>query len=114
MSEAAVERFRKLSAADPGNALFRFPLARALADAGRWHEAVPELRTCAASKADWMAPRILLGRALAETGDPVGARRALEEALALALAQQHEEPEAEIRALLAALGGAAPPGHLQT
>jgi hypothetical protein len=48
-----------------------------------------------------MMPRILLGRALAAVGDGPGARAAWTEALALAVAQGHEEPEAELRALLA-------------
>ena len=47
-----------------------------------------------------MMPRILLGKALAAVGDASGARTAWAQALALAVAQGHEEPEAELRALL--------------
>jgi hypothetical protein len=50
-----------------------------------------------------MAPRILLGRALLATGLKDEARMSLEDALRLAVAQGHEEPEAELRGILASL-----------
>jgi hypothetical protein len=48
-----------------------------------------------------MVPRILLGKALVELGRKAEARPALEEALQLAVDQQHEDPERELRAILA-------------
>jgi len=95
------EHFEALLARQPENELFRFSLAQALVAEGRAEEALGHFRTCAERKADWMMPRILLGRALAAVGDGPGARAAWTEALALAVAQGHEEPEAELRALLA-------------
>ncbi len=90
-------------AEQPGNPLFRFSLGQALALENRPADAIPHLRLAADSRADWMTPRILLGKALANTGDLPAARAVLDEALALAVAQGHEDPEAELRALLAAL-----------
>lgn len=98
-------RFQTLVDQQPENELFRFSLAQALIEEGRPADAIPHLQRCAAKKADWMVPRILLGKALLATGRRDDARRLLEEALRLAIEQQHEDPEAEVRALLAELGG---------
>ena len=62
--------------------------------------AVEHLRLAAASKADWMMPRILLGKALLGLDQRAEAKPWLEEALRLAVEQHHEEPEQELRALL--------------
>jgi predicted Zn-dependent protease len=98
-----IARFSALVAQQPDNALFRFSLAQALDAADRPGEAVEHYRLCGASRADWMMPRILLGKALLRVGDPGAAKPVLEEALQLAIDQHHEEPEAELRALLAGL-----------
>jgi predicted Zn-dependent protease len=103
-----LEHFSTLVAAQPGNELFRFSLAQALLADGRPADAEPHLAFCVAKQADWMLPRILLGRHCLANGRTADARRLLEEALALAIAQQHEDPERELRALLADLP--APPG----
>lgn len=106
MSADRIARFSALVAAQPGNTLFRFSLAQALDAAGHLPEAIEHYQHCAASRADWMMPRILLGKALLRTGSPedrTAARPVLEEALALAIAQDHEEPAAELTSLLASL-----------
>lgn len=95
------EHFEALLARQPENELFRFSLAQALLAEGRAEDAVPHLRACAERKADWMMPRILLGKALAGLGRKAEARPWLEAALRLAAEQHHEEPEQELRALLA-------------
>jgi predicted Zn-dependent protease len=97
-----VERFASLVAAQPENELFRFSLAQALDSAGRTDEAIPHFRFCVDAKADWMMPRILLGKLLLARGDRAGALPLLEDALRLAVDQDHEDPAAEIRALLSA------------
>jgi predicted Zn-dependent protease len=97
---ARSELFRAHVAADPANALFRFSLGQELLKEGAPAEAAEHLRRAADAKADWMMPRVLLGKALAAVGDHAGARAAWTAALALAVAQGHEEPEAELRALL--------------
>ena len=101
-----IARFTALVASQPDNPLFRFSLAQALDAEGRLAEAAEHYRACVAARADWMMPRILLGKLLLRTGetsDRAAARPVLEEALALAVAQDHEDPAAELRALLAAL-----------
>ena len=50
-----------------------------------------------------MMPRILLGKSLLATGDKPAAKLVFAEALELAVAQGHEEPEEELRAVLATL-----------
>ena len=102
-----VDQFAELVARQPDNELFRFSLAQALAEAGRADDAIPHYEFCVARKADWMMPRILLGKLLLQLGRRVEARPLLEAALRLAVEQHHEDPERETRALLAELS---PPG----
>ena len=86
--------------AQPDNMLFRFSLGQALYEEGAVAESVPHLQKCADSQADWMLPRILLGKALLQNGNPEQAKPVLENALQLAIEQNHEGPEGELRALL--------------
>ncbi len=99
----SIPRFSTLVAQQPDNDLFRFSLAQALLKEGRDADAVPHLEICAARKADWMMARILLGKALVRLGRTTDARPILEAALSLAVEQHHEDPERELRALLAEL-----------
>jgi len=96
-----VEQFQARVAQQPQNALFRFSLAQALLAESRGAEAIPHLEFCVASDANWMMPRILLGKLLLQLGRPHDAKLLLTEALQLARAQSHEDPEREILALLA-------------
>lgn len=97
------QQFAALVARQPDNEMFRFSLAQALLDEGRPAEAVPHLEYCVSRKADWMVARIRLGQALVRLGRKDEARPWLEAALQLAVAQQHEDPERELRAMLAEL-----------
>lgn len=97
------QQFAALVAAQPANVLFRFSLAQALMAENRPAEALEHLQVCADQKADWMMPRILLGKTLMQLGRRDEARPWLEQALQLAMAQSHEDPEREIRAWLADL-----------
>jgi predicted Zn-dependent protease len=99
----SVERFAGLVAQQPDNELFRFSLAQALLKAQRPEEAVPHLQACAEKRADWMMPRIILGKTLVGIGRKTEARPWLEAALKLAVDQSHEDPERELRAILAEL-----------
>ena len=90
-------------ASQPDNELFRFSLAQALLLENRPADAAPHLEYCALKKPEWMMPRILLGNVFLELKQTDGARQWLGEALSLAIAQHHEAPEAELRALLANL-----------
>ena len=96
-----VEQFAAAVARQPTNELFRFSLAQALVAEGRAAEAVPHFEFCATGKADWMMPRILLGKTLVHLGRRSEAKPWLEDALRLAVDQHHEDPERELRALLA-------------
>ncbi|HWA08905.1 MAG TPA: tetratricopeptide repeat protein [Opitutaceae bacterium] len=97
-------RFQALVGQQPDNELFRFSLAQALIDDGRPADAVPHLEFCVAKKSDWMIPRILLGKLLLALGRRPEAKALLEAALRLAVDQNHEDPERELRALLAEIG----------
>jgi predicted Zn-dependent protease len=98
-----VEQFQALVTRQPENELFRFSLAQALAAGNRGAEAVPHYEYCVAKKADWMMPRILLGKLLLQLGRRADAKPLLAEALQLAVDQHHEDPERELRAILADL-----------
>jgi len=95
--------FSALVAKQPENELFRFSLAQALLAETRQADAVEHLVFCAQKKTDWMMPRIILGKTLLQLGRRDEARPWLEEALQLAVEQDHEDPAAELRALLAGL-----------
>ena len=94
------DTFAALVARQPDNELFRFSLAQALVAELRFLDAVEQYKFCVRKKADWMMPRILLGKLLLELGRAPEARIQLQEALRLAIDQQHEDPERELRALL--------------
>jgi Flp pilus assembly protein TadD len=100
---ARVEQFSAAVARQPTNELFRFSLAQALLADGRAAEAISHLEFCANAKADWMMPRILLGKTLLQLGRATEARAPIAAALRLAIEQHHEDPERELRALLADL-----------
>ncbi len=96
-------QFAALVAQQPENEMFRFSLAQALLAEGRVTDALPHLEICAVTKPEWMMPRILLGKALLGFGRKDDGRRWLDEALQLAIAQNHGTPEQEMRALLSQL-----------
>jgi len=97
------QQFAALVAKQPDNELFRFSLAQALLNENRPAEAIEHLSVCADKKADWMMPRILLGKTLLGLGRKTEAKVWLEAALALAVAQDHDDPAREMRELLAQL-----------
>lgn len=100
---ARTDQFGAWVAREPENELFRFSLAQALVAEGREREAEQHYEYCVAKKRDWMMPRILLGKLLLASGRRTEARDLLKSALLLAIDQQHETPEAELRTLLESL-----------
>ncbi|MFA6962972.1 MAG: molecular chaperone DnaJ [Opitutaceae bacterium] len=100
---ARSEYFSSLVAKHPENELFRFSLAQALLAEDRGADALEHLEACARKKADWMMPRIMLGKTLLALGRRDDAKPWLEDALCLAVDQDHQDPESELRGLLAGL-----------
>jgi len=92
--------FASLVARQPDNELFRFSLAQALLAENRPGDALEHLIACANKKSDWMMPRILLGKALLGLGRKPEAKPWLEQALQLAVSQDHDDPAQELRAIL--------------
>ncbi len=106
MSQPATRRsdsFAAMVARQPDNELFRFSLAQALVTELRYVDAVEHFKFCIAKKPDWMMARIHLGKLYLELGKRAEARLQFQEALKLAIDQQHEDPEREIRGILADL-----------
>ena len=92
--------FAALVARQPDNELFRFSLAQALLAENKPADAIEHLTACAEKKSDWMMPRILLGKTLLGLGRKAEAKPWLEQALQLAITQDHDDPAQELRALL--------------
>jgi len=103
MSMGRSSIFKERVAKDPNNALFRYSLGQALFDEQQFEEAQEHLQYCMNSRDDWMMPRILLGKALLETGDAEAAKPILADALKLAEEQNHDDPAAELRSILTEL-----------
>jgi predicted Zn-dependent protease len=97
------EHFQALVARQPDNEMFRFSLAQSLVSDGKAEEAVSHFEFCVRKKTDWMMARILLGKLLLQLGRKAEAEPVLQAALQLAIEQQHEDPERELRAVLAEL-----------
>tara|TARA_B100001093_G_C26254010_1_gene769799 strand:+ start:183 stop:494 length:312 start_codon:yes stop_codon:yes gene_type:complete len=97
------EKFKELLAANPENELFRFSLGQSLMDEGNPNEAIPLFEKCQQKKPDWMMASILKAKCQIALERMEEARVELNQALKLAIEQEHEAPEAEIRKLLAAI-----------
>lgn len=98
-----IERFKDLVSKDPNNELFRFSLAQAYIDDDQHQPAIDELDFCTRKKPDWMMAEILKAKSLLALQNKDAAKPVLERALSLAIEQNHEAPEAELRKLLASL-----------
>ena len=99
----SVARWTRLVEQQPANELARFSLGKAWFDAGNFSAAKEHLALALAKKPDWMVVQILLGKCHSALGDTAGARTAFDRALQLAIAQNHEGPQAELQQLLADL-----------
>lgn len=97
------DTFAALVARQPDNELFRFSLAQALVAEHRLVDASEHYKLCIAKKPDWMMARILLGKLYLELGRKPEAAIQFQAALRLAIDQSHEDPERELRELLASL-----------
>jgi Flp pilus assembly protein TadD len=103
-TETLIAKYEGLLKTRPHDELLHFSLGKALYDAGRIPEATIHLQTALEMKPDWMVVTMLLAKIALQGNDTVGARALYEKGLELAIAQDHEGPEEEIRAALAKLG----------
>jgi Flp pilus assembly protein TadD len=103
-TEALIAKYEGLLQARPDDELLHFSLGKALYDAGRIAEAETHLRAALAAKPDWMVVTMLLAKIALQRNDQEAARALYEKGLELAIAQDHEGPQEEIRAALAKLG----------
>jgi Flp pilus assembly protein TadD len=102
-TDALIAKYEGLVKGRPNDELLHFSLGKALYDAGRVPEAEKHLRTALEIKSDWMVVTMLLAKIALQRDDKVAARSFYEKGLELAIAQDHEGPEEEIRTALAKL-----------
>jgi len=105
-TDALIAKYEGLLKDRPHDELLHFSLGKALYDAGRVPEAETHLRAALAAKPDWMVVTMLLAKIALQRDDTTGARLLYQKGLELAIAQDHEGPEEEIRAVLEKLGAA--------
>ena len=102
-TESLIAKYEGLLKDHPDDELLLFSLGKALYDAGRVPEAETHLRAALKVKPDWMVVTMLLAKIALQQNDKAAARVLYEKGLELAIAQDHEGPEEEIRAVLAKL-----------
>ena len=102
-TESLIAKYEGLLKARPADELLHFSLGKALYDAGRVPEAETHLRAALKVKPDWMVVTMLLAKIALQKNDKSAARALYEKGLELAIAQDHEGPQEEIRTALAKL-----------
>jgi len=105
MTDALITKYEELLKQRPNDELILFSLGKALYDAQRVPEAEKHLEAALTAKPDWMMVTMLLAKIALERNDKSKARVLYEKALELAIAQDHEGPQEEVRAALARLDG---------
>jgi Flp pilus assembly protein TadD len=103
-ADALIAKYEGLLQARPDDELLHFSLGKALYDAGRIPEATTHLQAALKARPDWMVVTMLLAKIALQQNDKAAARALYEKGLELAIAQEHEGPEEEIRAVLTKLG----------
>src|SRR5271168_4865216 len=101
--DALIAKYEGLLKSRPGDELLHFSLGKALYDAGRVPEAETHLRAALKAKPDWMVVTMLLAKIALQQNDQAAARALYEKGLELAIAQDHEGPQEEIRVALGKL-----------
>jgi Flp pilus assembly protein TadD len=102
-TDALISKYEGLLLQRPDDELLHFSLGKALYDAGRVPEAETHLRAALKAKPDWMVVTMLLAKISLQQNDKAAARGLYEKGLELAIAQDHEGPQEEIRAALGKL-----------
>ena len=98
-----IARHTKMVEQFPENELARFSLGKALFDTGEFVRAKEHFEVALAKKPDWMVVQILIGKGELALGNKPAAKAAFENALRLAIEQNHEGPQAEMEQALAEL-----------
>jgi Flp pilus assembly protein TadD len=95
-----VEKWKRLLEEDPDNELVLISLAKAHLDAHNFQEAAQNYERVVSIQPEFALGWALLGRCQLQCGDRRAARLSADRALELAVAQKHEVPEMEARAVL--------------
>ncbi|MFN7976468.1 MAG: CDC27 family protein [Acidobacteriota bacterium] len=103
MSEK-IDLWKEQVAEDPENELARFSLAQAYFAEKDWGNALSQYEEALARKPDWMMATILRGQCLIKLGRIDEAKATLLEGRALAVKQNHKDPQMEIDEILEELG----------
>ena len=99
MSEE-LENLREKLDKSPGNLLFRFSYAQKLFSLGYESEALGQLQVCVDGREDWMFAHLLKAKLEISLGKHKDATISLTKTIALAKAQNHEDPLMEATELL--------------
>jgi len=100
----SIARYEKMVEQFPENELARFSLGKALFDVNEFERAKEHFHVALARKPDWMVVQILIGKCEMALGNKASAKAAFENALKLAIDQNHEGPQMEMEQALAELG----------
>ena len=99
-----IENFESMLAQGKDNPLLRFSLGNEYLKAGNIEAAAMHLRTAVVLDSNYSAAWKLLGKALSETGDTVGARAAYESGISAANAKGDKQAAKEMGVFLKRLG----------
>jgi len=98
-----LENLREKLDKSPGNLLFRFSYAQKLHASGNDHDALGQLQICIDGRKDWMFAHLLKAKLEISLGEKKDAVISLKKTIALAKAQNHEDPLMEATELLESL-----------
>ena len=88
---------------NPKQVFFRYSLAQAYFEEGKFEKASSEFKKCLKVRPDWMMASLFVGKAEMESGNLKVARQFLEMTVSLAEEQAHEDPMMEAKELLEAI-----------
>jgi len=98
-----LESLREKLDKSPDNLLFRFSYAQKLHSFGKEPEALSQLQICVDGREDWMFAHLLKAKLEISLGEKKDAVISLRKTIALAKAQNHEDPLMEATELLGSL-----------
>ena len=98
-----IASFQEKVEQNPKQVFFRYSLAQAYFEEGKFEKASSEFKKCLEVRPDWMMASLFVGKAEMESGNLQVARQFLEMTVSLAEEQAHEDPMMEAKQLLEAL-----------